>query len=144
MGAGTSIEGVEKGFYVIHETSKGTTPQVILMASGTELGLAVEAAKELETEGHMVRVVSTVCWELFEEQSQAYKELVLPREVKVRVSVEAGSSFGWHKYIGDAGRHVGIDHFGASAPGPKVYEWAGITKTKVVQEGKEVLSTLGK
>merc|ERR1712193_283866 len=92
------------------------------------------------TEGHKARVVSTVCWELFEEQSQAYKELVLPREVKVRVSVEAGSSFGWHKYIGDAGRHVGIDHFGASAPGPKVYEWAGITKSGVIQAAIESIA----
>merc|ERR1711918_179392 len=105
------------------------------MASGTELGLAVDAAKDLESEGHQVRVVSAVCWELFEEQPGSYKNSVLPNNVKARISVEAASSFGWHKYIGDMGRHIGIDHFGASAPGPKVYEWAGITRAKIVKEG---------
>jgi len=134
---GTSVEGVEKGFYTIHETEKDTTPDVILMASGTELGLAVDAAKDLEAAGNKVRVVSAVCWELFEEQPQKYKDSVIPACVKARVSVEAGTSFGWHKYIGEMGYHVGIDHFGASAPGPKVYEWAGITKANVIKAAKE-------
>merc|ERR1712139_656414 len=89
--AGTSIEGVEKGFYIIHETNKDTTPDLILMASGTELGLAVDAAKDLESEGHQVRVVSAVCWELFEEQPGSYKDSVLPNNVKARISVEAAS-----------------------------------------------------
>jgi transketolase len=135
--AGTSIEGVEKGFYIVHETDKEVTPDIILMASGTELCLTVEAAKELEAAGHKVRVVSAVCWELFDEQPKSYKDTLLPPNVKARVSVEAASSFGWHKYIGENGRHIGIDHFGASAPGPKVYEWAGITKTNIVKLAKD-------
>merc|ERR1712054_203527 len=93
-------------------------------------------------DGRKVRVVSSVCWELFEEQPQSYKESVLPTNVKARISVEAGSSFGWHKYLGDFGRHVGIDHFGASAPGPKVYEWAGITKTNVIQAAMESIAAV--
>jgi transketolase len=140
--AGTNPANVEKGFYVIYETQKDILPELILMASGTELGLAEDAAKELESQGHKVRVVSAVCWELYEEQPQSYKESVLPVKVKARISVEAGSSFGWQKYIGEAGRHIGIDHFGASAPGPKVYEWAGITKTNIINEAKELLSKL--
>jgi transketolase len=131
--AGTSMEGVSKGFYTIQETQTGTDPDIILMATGTELGLAVCAAGDLEAEGHKVRVVSAVCWEIFEEQPQAYKDSVLPKTVRARVSVEAGSSFGWHKYLGELGYHVGIDHFGASSPGPKVYEWAGITQANVVK-----------
>merc|ERR1711964_827196 len=105
---GTSIEGVEKGFYVIHDTQDGATPDIILMASGTELGLAVDAAKDLEAGGQKVRVISTVCWELFEEQPQSYKDSLLPAAVKARVSVEAGTSFGWPKYIGELGHHVGM------------------------------------
>merc|ERR1711959_544844 len=88
--AGTSINSVEKGFYVVHETEKSDPLAVILLASGTELGLAVDAAKDLEAQGHKVRVVSTVCWELFEEQPQSYKDSVLPVKVKSRISVEAG------------------------------------------------------
>jgi len=138
--AGTSMDGVEKGFYIIHETQNDVTPEIILLASGTELGLAVDAALDLEADGHKVRVVSAVCWELFEAQPKAYKDLVLLPEVTVRISVEAGTSFGWHKYIGSAGHHIGIDHFGASAPGPKVYEWAGITKENIVKTAKESLA----
>jgi len=138
--AGTSMEGVSKGFYTIHETEKGSIPQIILLASGTELGLAVSAAEDLEAEGHRVRVVSAVCWELFEEQPQSYKDSVLPESVKARVSVEAGSSFGWHKYTGEGGHHIGIDHFGASCPGPKAYEWAGITKANIVKAALNSLS----
>merc|ERR1712139_731348 len=130
---GTSVEGVDKGFYIVQETTEAATPDIILLASGTELGLAVCAAEDLQAEGHKVRVISAVCWELFEEQPQAYKDSILPATVKARVSVEAASSFGWHKYIGEMGSHVGIDHFGASSPGPKVYEWAGITKANVIK-----------
>ena len=138
--AGTSIEGVAKGLYTIHETSKGATPDVILIGTGTELSLAVEAAQDLEKEGHKVRVVSAPCWELFDEQSDSYKESVLPKKVKARVSVEAGTSFGWHKLIGDCGVHVGIDGFGASGPGSAVYEWAGITRANVVKAAHKAVA----
>lgn len=95
--------------------------------TGSELVMAVEAAKKLEGEGKKVRVVSMPCWELFEEQSQEYKDSVLLPEVKARVSVEAGSTFGWEKWVGDKGRSIGINEFGASAPGPLLYEKFGIT-----------------
>lgn len=142
--AGTSMEGVAHGLYTIHETQKGATPEVILIGTGTELSLAVEAAQELEKEGHKVRVVSAPCWELFFEQSESYQDSVLPRSVKARVSVEAGSSFGWSRIIGDAGVHVGIDGFGASGPGNKVYEWAGITKENVVKAAKQAVANAKK
>lgn len=95
---GTSIEGTAKGGYIIHDSAG--TPDVILMGTGSELELAHGAAVELEKEGKKVRVVSFPCWELFEEQSAEYKESVLPANITARVSVEAGSSFGWAKFIG--------------------------------------------
>jgi len=134
---GTSAEGVAKGAYTIHDCSG--TPDVIIMGTGSELELAAGAAKDLEAEGKKVRVVSFPCWELFEEQSAEYKESVLPASVTARVSVEAGSSFGWAKYIGFGGKHVGIDSFGASAPAPTLYEKFGITKAAVIEAAKSVM-----
>lgn len=87
-----------------------------------------------------MRVVSMVCWELFEEQTQAYKDSVLDPNVTARVSVEAGSSFGWHKYIGLKGKHVGIDVFGASAPAPILYEKFGITVPNVIAAAKATMA----
>ena len=86
--------------------------------------------------GHKVRVVSMPCWELFEEQSAEYKESVLPAAVTNRVSVEAATSFGWAKYIGLKGKHIGIDDFGASAPANILYEKFGITTAKIVEAAK--------
>ncbi len=90
--------------------------------------------------GKKVRVVSFPCWELFEEQSAEYKESVLPSSVTARVSVEAATSFGWAKYIGLKGKHVGIDEFGASAPAPVLYEKFGITTAKVIEAAKAVMA----
>ncbi|KAK9861382.1 hypothetical protein WJX84_000637 [Apatococcus fuscideae] len=127
----TSIEGVEKGAYIVRGGDE--TPDVILMGTGSELSMAVEAAEKLEAAGKKVRVVSFVCWELFEEQEQSYKDSILPPSVENRVSVEAGSTFGWVKYTGAKGKNIGIDHFGASGPAPALYEWAGITVDAVVK-----------
>lgn len=135
---GTSIEGVAKGGYTIHESAG--TPDVIIMGTGSELELAHAAAVELEKEGKKVRVVSFPCWELFEEQSAEYKESVLPASVTARVSVEAATSFGWAKYIGLKGKHIGIDDFGASAPAPVLYEKFGITLPKVIEAAKAVMA----
>ena len=85
-------------------------------------------------------MVSMPCWELFEEQSAEYKESVLPAGVTARVSVEAGSTFGWGKYVGDAGKSIGVDTFGASAPGPTLYEKFGITTDAVVAAAEEVMA----
>ncbi len=133
--AGTSWEGVAKGGYAIHETVKGAKPDVILMGTGTELALAEAAGKELEAAGKKVRVVSMVCWELFEDQTKEYRESVLPKGVP-SVSIEAATTFGWAKY---ATVSIGRDDFGASAPAPLLYEKFGITKNAVVKAAHELL-----
>jgi len=137
---GTSIEGTQKGAYVIHCGCPNGKPDVILMGTGSELELAYQAAQDLEKEGKKVRVVSMPCFELFEEQTKEYKDSVLPPSITARVSVEAGTSFGWHKYLGFGGKHVGIDSFGASAPAPTLYEKFGITKAHVIKAAKEVMA----
>lgn len=138
--AGSSIEGVEKGGYIISDNSSGNKPDVILMGSGSELEIAEKAASTLRNEGKAVRVVSLVCWELFEEQTPAYKESVLPAAVAARVSVEAGSTFGWERYLGSKGKAVGIDRFGASAPIGILYKEFGLTADNVVANAKQILA----
>jgi transketolase len=135
---GTSIEGVEKGGYTISDNSSGNKPDVILIGTGSELEIASKAADELRKEGKAVRVVSFVCWELFEEQSDAYKESVLPAAVSARVSIEAGSTFGWAKIVGSGGKSIGIDRFGASAPAGKIYKEYGITAEAVIAAAKSL------
>ncbi|MFN5305500.1 MAG: transketolase, partial [Pseudanabaena sp.] len=116
--AGTSIEGTKKGGYIVVDAPN---PELIFIATGSELELAVKAAAILADEGKAVRVVSMPSMELYNEQSEEYKESVLPVAVKKRVSVEAGSTFGWHKYVGSEGAVIGMDSFGVSAPGPIGY-----------------------
>ncbi len=135
--AGSSIEGVTKGAYTIVD-SEGT-PDIILIGTGSEVSLCVTAAEKLTGEGKKVRVVSMPSWELFEAQDAAYKESVLPKAVTKRVSVEAGVSFGWHKYVGTEGATVSIDTFGASAPGPVCMEKFGFTVDNVLATAKKVL-----
>jgi transketolase len=134
---GTSIEGVTKGAYTIVD-SQGT-PDIILIGTGSEVSLCVTAAEKLTSEGKKVRVVSMPCWELFEAQDAAYKESVLPKAVTKRVSVEAGVSFGWHKYVGTEGDTVSIDTFGASAPGGVCMEKFGFSVNNVLATAKKVL-----
>ncbi|KAL7158524.1 hypothetical protein ABFS83_02G149500 [Erythranthe nasuta] len=136
--AGTSIEGVEKGGYTISDNSSDNKPDVILIGTGSELEIAAKAADELRKEGKKVRVVSFVSWELFEDQSAEYKESVLPSAVTARVSIEAGTTFGWHKIVGSKGKAIGIDKFGASAPAGKIYKEYGITAEAVIAAAKEV------
>ncbi len=133
---GTSIEGVEKGGYIISDNSSGNKPDVILIGTGSELEIAEKAGEELRKEGKAVRVVSFVSWELFEEQSIEYKESVLPSGVSARVSIEAGSTFGWEKIVGSKGKAIGIDHFGASAPAGKIYKEFGLTVEAVIEAAK--------
>ncbi|MBU0755364.1 MAG: transketolase, partial [Planctomycetes bacterium] len=104
-----------RGAYILKAESK-KAPDLILIASGSEVALALDAAEDLEKGGKSVRVVSMPCWELFEEQTKDYREKVLPKSCKARLAVEAGSSMGWHRYVGQEGATVTIDHFGASAP----------------------------
>ena len=136
---GTSIEGVSKGGYIISDDSSGNKPELILIGTGSELEIAYKAAEVLRKEGKNVRVVSFVSWELFDEQSDEYKESVLPASVTARVSVEAGSTFGWEKIVGGKGKSIGVDHFGASAPANVLYKEFGISVDNVVAKAREVL-----
>ncbi|WP_338429871.1 transketolase [Synechococcus elongatus] len=134
---GSSIDIVAKGAYVLSDDEG--TPDLILLATGSEVSLCVEAAKQLRAESKKVRIVSMPCWELFDEQSAEYKESVLPKAVTARLAVEAGSSFGWHRYTGDAGATISTDTFGASAPGNVMFEKFGFTVDNVVAKAKAVL-----
>jgi len=123
---------------VLAEASGGT-PEVILMGTGSEVQIAVAAREALEADGVPTRVVSFPCLEWFSEQDQAYRDEVLPPSVRARVSVEAGVPMGWREYVGDAGRIVGLDHFGASAAYTVLYEEFGLTKEAVVAAARESL-----
>lgn len=122
-----------KGGYVL---SCDGNPDVILLASGSEVGLAAEAAEQLRSEGKKVRVVSMPCTSLFDKQTDEYRESVLPAACKARVVVEAGSSFGWERYAGDCGEYVCIDKFGASAPASKIFEAYGFTVENVCDKAR--------
>ncbi len=132
-------DGVRRGAYVLVEGSK-ETPDVILMATGSEVKLAVEAAQQLESEGTAARVVSAPCLEWFDEQDDAYRESVLPSAVRARVSVEAALAMPWHKYTGTFGRNVSLEHFGASAPAEELFEKFGFTTAAVVDAARESIT----
>jgi transketolase len=125
---------VARGGYIL-EDCEGT-PDLILIGTGSEVDLCVQAASRLSAEGRRVRVVSMPCVELFEEQDAGYRESVLPSSVRRRVVVEASGSFGWHKYTGFDGATISIDRFGASAPGPLCMEKFGFTVDNVVATAK--------
>lgn len=133
-----AYDGVSKGAYVISPAENGT-PAALLLASGSEVGLAVEAQKVLASEGIQVSVISMPSWDRFEQQSQEYKDSVLPKNVKKRLGIEMGASLGWHKYVGDEGELLTIDKFGASAPGEKVMEEYGFSVNNVVARVKALL-----
>lgn len=136
-------DGVRRGAYVLVEESK-ETPDVILLATGSEVQLAVAAAKELEAAGTATRVVSAPCLEWFDEQDDTYRESVLPSEVQARVSIEAGIAMPWHKYTGSFGRTISIEHYGASAPAGELFENFGFTTTAVVEAAQESLAAAKK
>ncbi|MFD7412353.1 transketolase [Kitasatospora purpeofusca] len=136
-----SAEGTAKGGYILAEASSGT-PQVILLGTGSEVQLAVKAREVLEAEGIATRVVSIPSFEWFQEQDQAYRDSVLPPSVKARVSVEAGIAQGWRELVGDHGRIVSLEHFGASADYQVLFEEFGITAERVVAEAHNALRSL--
>lgn len=133
----SAYEGTRRGGYVISDCEG--TPDILLMGTGSEVQLARDAAARLAEDGVKARVISIPCRELFEEQDQAYRDEVLPPAVKARVAVEAGVTFGWERFTGDAGRIVGIDRFGASAPGPLLMEKMGFTVDNVLAKCRETL-----
>jgi transketolase len=131
-------EGVARGGYVVRDASSGS-PELIVMATGSELQLAMAAASTLEDDGIPTRVVSMPCWERFDAQDQAYRDEVLPPGVRKRVSVEVGVSLGWERWVGDEGAIVGLDHFGASAPAGTIFEHFGFTAARVADVGRRVV-----
>lgn len=132
-------DGVRRGAYTLVAGSKDE-PDVILLATGSEVQLAVEAAQQLESEGTAARVVSAPCLEWFDEQDAEYRESVLPSSVRARVSVEAGLAQSWHKYTGTFGRNVSLEHYGASAPGDELFEKFGFTSAAVADAARESIA----
>jgi len=130
--------GVARGAYVLAEAG-GTAPDVILIATGSEVSVALEAHQRLVRDGIRSRVVSMPSWELFEAQPKAYRDTVLPPAVRPRVSVEAATPFGWERYVGSEGAIIGVNRFGASAPGPVVMREFGFTPEHVVETAKALL-----
>ena len=131
-------KGAVRGAYILEESS--AAPRLILLATGSEVHLALAARTVLEGEGIPTRVVSMPCWEIFQAQPEAYRQEVLPPAVKARVSIEAGVTFGWERYVGAGGASIGLDHFGASAPGPVVMEKFGFTTDHVVERARALLA----
>jgi len=129
--------GLQQGAYILSDSDG--TPDLILMASGSEVQLVVEAAETLRGEDVNVRVVSMPSWELFEDQDEEYQEKVLPAAVTKRVAVEAGVTLGWERYVGPEGAIIGLDHFGASAPGDVLFEQYGFTVENVLKHARTVL-----
>jgi transketolase len=134
----TSVDGVARGAYVVHDPDD--TPELILIATGSEVALAIEAAKKLDVPA---RVVSMPCWELFEEQGADYRDEVLPPDVKARLSIEAGVKLGWKQWVGDEGDSISIEHYGASAPGATVLEKFGYSVDNVVARAQALLTRVG-
>jgi transketolase len=132
-----SASNLAKGAYVLTDSEQ--SPSLILMATGSELSLAVDAAQQLRQEGIAVRVVSMPSWELFEAQSAEYKEEVLPSAVTARIAIEAGTSFGWGRYIGLQGTSITLDHFGASAPAKTLFQQFGFSIENVVAKAKSLV-----
>jgi len=126
----SSISGVERGAYALNEVS---TPDVLIIATGSEVSIALKASEELAQSGIKARVISAPCLEWYREQDQGYKDLLMPKSVKARVSVEAGIAQGWHELIGDCGVAISLEHFGASASAPVLFEEFGFTPEAVVK-----------
>jgi transketolase len=132
------MEGVARGAYIKAE-AEGGKPDVLLLSTGSEVSLIMKAREDLAKAGIKARVVSMPSWELFENQDQAYRNSVLPPEVKARVAIEAASPMGWHRWTGDSGRVIALDRFGASAPYEVIYRELGITSEAVVNAAKQLL-----
>ena len=136
-----SAEGLQKGAYILADLGDDP-PQLILMASGSEVEIILEAGAKLASEGISVRMISFPSWELFQAQSVDYRQQVLPPAIRARVAIEAGVTLGWDRWVGDDGAVIGIDHFGESAPFEELYTHFGLTAENVVLKAKEVLARI--
>jgi transketolase len=134
--------GLQRGGYTLADAGN-EKPDLILIATGSEVHIALEAAVILQEKGKAVRVVSMPSWELFDSQPEDYRKDVLPPDVRARVAVEAGATLGWDRYVGFDGAVVGIDHFGASAPSSILFDKFGMTADKVVETALQVLEQRG-
>jgi transketolase len=130
--------GVARGAYILSEADDGS-PEVILIGTGSEVQLCVKAQEKLKEQGVKARVVSMPSWELFAKQDQAYRECVLPKQVRKRVAVEAAAPLGWWRWTGDEGAIIGLERFGASAPGSEVFEHLGFTAGNVTATALRIL-----
>ena len=137
-----SAKGVARGAYVMADAAKGK-PEVILIGTGSEVALCIQAYETLRQEGVAARVVSMPSWELFEQQDQAYRDSVLPPDVKARVSVEAGSKIGWDRYVGETGTKIGMHTFGSSAPLKDLLKKFGFTPDEVLAAAREQMEGRG-
>jgi transketolase len=133
------VSGAERGAYILKK-EKTDTPDLILMSTGSEVQLALDAAEKLEDDGHAVRVVSMPCIEIFKEQSKDYQNEVLPPDVKKRISIEAATTLGWHRWVGSDGIAMGLDRFGTSAPYEEAYEYLGLTVNAIIENARTLLS----
>jgi transketolase len=131
--------GVRKGAYVLADPASNK-PEIILIATGSEVHLALDVYEKLKSEGIQTRVVNMPSWELFEQQSENYRHEVLPPDITTRVSIEAGVTLGWHKYVGREGEVISIDHFGASAPGKKLLQEFGFTSENILNRVRSLLT----
>jgi len=134
----SSANGTLRGGYALWQNSE--SPDLLLIATGSEVHIALEASRTLAEQGIALRVVSMPSWELFEAQPQEYRESVLPTSVRARVSIEAGTTLGWGRYVGLDGKAIGLNRFGASAPGPELYRHFGLTPDRIVTEALQVLA----
>jgi transketolase len=135
-------DGLQRGGYILWQATE--SPEVILIGTGSEVHIALEAGKLLEEKGISARIVSLPSWELFDAQPAEYKESVLPPKLRARVSMEAAATLGWERYVGSEGVAIGIDHFGASAPGRVIYEHFGLTAERMADEALRLLKQLKK
>ncbi len=135
-------DNLRNGAYILADLGVGK-PDLILMASGSEVGLIVEAGETLAKEGHCIRLVSFPSWELFRAQNDEYKRSVLPSNIPFRIAVEAGTTLGWNEWVGDHGMTIGLDRYGASAPYKSIYQNLGITVERIVEESRKMVKRAG-
>jgi transketolase len=135
-------EGLQRGAYILADIGDHD-PEIILMASGSEVDLIIKAGERLAAEGKNVRMVSFPSWELFRRQEKSYQELVLNPKIKARLAIEAGVAQGWREWVGDMGVIISIDRFGASAPAGRIYKEFGLSIDEVIRKSEELLRKVG-
>jgi len=133
------LKNIEKGAYIIKRENNNSKIDLILISTGSEVSLCLEASKKLQEMNVNTRVVSMPCWELYDKQSKEYKESILPKDINNRISVEAGTSIGWSQYVGDSGISIGINDFGESAPGKIIMEKKGFSVENICNTYKKLL-----